>query len=86
MGGFCISPHKRGCHAALGRREWAFWDASGLQDLTVKGILMSKWAWRSGVCVMLWISSYLFRGRYERKTFRSSLFRIVVQGAEGREG
>lgn len=28
----------------------------------------------------------LFRGRCERKTFRSSLFRIVVQGAEGREG
>lgn len=59
MGGFCISPHKRGCHAALGRREWAFWGASGLQDLTVKGILMSKWAWRSGVSVMLWISRYL---------------------------
>lgn len=58
-GGFCVLPHKRGCHTALGRRKWAFRGASGLQDLTVKGILVSKWAWRSGVSVVLWIGGYL---------------------------
>lgn len=43
-GGSCVSPHKRGCHTASGRRKWAFWGCKGLQGLRGKGILVSKWA------------------------------------------
>lgn len=59
-GGDSVSHPTRGAvMQPWGRREWAFSGASELQDLTVKGILMSKWAWRPGVSVMLWISRYL---------------------------